>query len=505
MTTHAKRSVRAPRSILERLTPASDRVIVALVALASSLPGVRNDFVYDDVSLILSNDRVRNLAQWPEILTSSYWPPPFAQELYRPIATLLLAIEYAFGGGEPLIFRLVSYALYAASAVAVLALASRLLTRRAALLVAALFAAHPVHVEAVALAVNQGELLVAIIAVVMVCRYLARRRAGDLAIADWIILGALYAVAALIKETGFVLPGLLLAAELLVADNTSLRARVAKLWRGYLWLAAIGASLLLIRAVVLSGNVAGAVPAEALAGSGLGGRILTMLQVVPIWLRLLVWPAHLQIDYSPNEIVASPGFGLHEAAGLVLVLAAATIAYVARRRAPVVTFGLTWCAVALFPVSNMVVPTGIVLAERTLFLPSVGFLLAIGGGAEYLLTRVEWPIARARPVLVGALGVLTLLGIARSAERQRVWRNTAHLWAVTARDAPRSLRVKRAHVEAVAALMDDFKGQIAASATPWQVRKQLARLLRAMGEDTAAVAQLRLADSAQKAARPKAR
>jgi hypothetical protein len=83
-----------------------------------------------------------------------------------------------------------------------------------------------------------------------------------------------------------------------------------------------------------------------------------MLQVVPKWFRLLLWPAHLQIDYSPNEIVASTGMGSHELLGLAL--------WGDRRRdrrgqtaRAGVSFGLLWCAVSLFPVSN-IVPTSIV-------------------------------------------------------------------------------------------------------------------------------------------------
>src|SRR5262249_12606593 len=96
----------------------------------------------------------------------------------------------------------------------------------------------------------------------------------------------------------------------------------------------------------------------------------------PMWLRLLAWPAHLQIDYSPNEIVASTGLGPRELLGIAMIVAAIAVVYVARRRAPVVSFGLFWCGAALFPVSN-IVPTSIVLGERTLFLPSVGFLIAV--------------------------------------------------------------------------------------------------------------------------------
>lgn len=464
----------------------------AAVALAASLAGVLNQFVIDDVSLIEHNARAHSLLNWRELLTSPYWPPPFAPELFRPVTSLLMALEYALGGGGPLVFRIVSYGLYAACAVGVLALASRLLSRRVAVGTAVLFAAHPLHVEAVALGVNQAELLVALIAVVIVCRYVDVRRAGPVPVREWATFAALYAAAALIKENAFILPGLLLAAEWLLVPEVAFVARVRALWRGYAVLAGVGALLLLARGAVLSGNVGGAISAEALAGLGIGGRTLTMLQVVPTLLRLMAWPAHLQVDYSPDEIVASTSFGAREAAGLCLVLVALATAFAVRRRAPAASFGLAWCAVALLPVSNVFVPTGIVLAERTLFLPSVGFVLAVGAAAERLMAAASAPRARTHMVLAGLCGALALAGIARSAERHRAWRNSAHLWLVSSRDAPRSKRIKQVQRDAIAALVQEYEAAIVSAGKPWPLRNALALRLRLMGDDTAAVTQLRL-------------
>ena len=43
---------------------------------------------------------------------------------------------------------------------------------------------------------------------------------------------------------------------------------------------------------------------------------------------------------------------------------------------------------ALLPVSNLLVPTGIMLAERTLMLPSVGLMLAVGATLESVRGRL---------------------------------------------------------------------------------------------------------------------
>ena len=93
-----------------------------------------------DVSLILDNARAHDFGSWLAILTTPYWPPPFPPELYRPITSLLMSAEYVLGAGAPLVFRVVSYLLYAACSLAVFSFASRLVSHRVALAVALLFA-----------------------------------------------------------------------------------------------------------------------------------------------------------------------------------------------------------------------------------------------------------------------------------------------------------------------------------------------------------------------------
>jgi protein O-mannosyl-transferase len=404
---------------------ARDRWVVGFVALAASVAGLLNDFVYDDIAIIRDNVRIHGFEHWREILTLPYWPPPFVQQLYRPATLFLLALECRLGGGSPIVFRLVSYALYVMSALAVFWLASRLMSRRAALCSALLFAVHPVHVEAVALGVGQAELVVGILAVAMVYRYIERRRAGGLTTRDWLLLAVLYAVAALCKENGFVLPALLMAAELLPLDALSLRKRIAKLWLGYAGLAAVAAVLIAIRVAVLRGQAFHVVATASIAGLSIGGRAIAMLQIVPMWLQRFVFPAHLQVDYTPTT-AASGNSTFQVLAGVAIIVCALAIVVLSRRRAPVLAFGLAWCIIGLLPVSNLIA-TGVVLAERTLFLPSIGVVIAVGGLAEWILA--QRPGATPRRVATAACGVLLILGIVRSASRHHVW-NSKHLVVV---------------------------------------------------------------------------
>ena len=468
---------------------------VAAVALAASIAGLRNGFVQDDVVLIVENARLHDMGHWWRLFAVPFWPPPWSQDLYRPLTSVLLAGQYAAGDGAPLVFRLTSYLLYSAAAIALLRLAGAMLPWGVAVAAAAVFAAHPVHVEAVALAVAQNELLVGLLALVMTAWYLARRRdgAGTLAPGDWAWLSALYLAACLLKEQGLLLPALLLAAEWALVPRARSRRGLA---RGFTVLALVAVAVLIVRSRVL-GDVAGTFTAEALEGIGPAGRALTMLRVAPEWARLLLWPAHLQADYSPQEIVASTAFGMREAIGLALLLGVAALAVASRRKAPAVTFALLWTGITLLPVSNVLVPTGIVLAERTLFLPSIGLALLLGALAALVL-----PAAGARGRAAGAAllaGALVGLGVTRSAGRHGVWRDEATFTLHGVEDAPRSYRMQKAFGQLLFDHGRPEEGYVAyqraISLSPpqvmWRVRNDLARRLWEFGADTLALEQLK--------------
>jgi protein O-mannosyl-transferase len=420
---------------------------LVFLAVAASISGLFNQFAQDDFPIIWKNPAVHDLWHSYRFFAQPYWPKPFTPDLYRPLAVISYAVQWAIGGGSPLLFRIVSYALYAVTTLAVFRLARMLLPFAVAFAVAALFAVHPVHVEAVAMAVNQGELWVGLLSCLAVAWYLRVRRAGGpLGARTELGLAGLYLIGCLFKENALMLPGFLFAAEvLLLPAGEPLRARIARVRRLFLVLLLVAVSFFGIRTLVLSGDLLGTFVAEALAYLTVGQRALTMLAVVPHWFRLTLWPAHLQSDYSPGEIVAQTAWGSDQTLGALLLLLTILAALAAWRRHPVITFGIVWWAIALFPVHNVLVPTGIVLAERTLFLPSIGALLALGGLGALLAERAG---ARGRLALASAVGVLLILGTARSTTRHPVWADQFGLWYDTAnRDAVKSYRAHHALAE----------------------------------------------------------
>lgn len=428
-------------------------VIVVLVALAASVSGLGNGFAYDDHPIIVENPRVQQFSAVWDYFTTSYWGPSRGNSLYRPITVILFALQRVAGGGSPLPFHIANVALYVASCVAVLVLARAMLPAGAALLAAVLWAAHPVHVESVANVVGQSEMLVAIPLLLAVALYLRDRARGPLRDRTALTIASLYAFGLLCKENAIVLPGLLLAAELAFgrADGSfAPRAAAAKSLRQLASVLGLVTILfLLVRSAVLNG-VLGDLPHPALEGLSHGERLWVVLGLLPEVARLLVWPARLYADYSPDAVpvLASPSAG-HIAGAALLVAYVAALAWAWRReRSGVLVFALAWVPITYALVSNVLFATGVMIAERTLFLPTVGAALAAGWCAaaltRVLAARPPATVAPARTALVAlAVGVVTF-GTVRSAFRQPVWQDNATLFATTVVEAPGNFRAHNA-------------------------------------------------------------
>jgi hypothetical protein len=87
-------------------------------------------------------------------------------------------------------------------------------------------------------------------------------------------------------------------------------------------------------------------------------------------------------------------------------------------------------AAIAFPPVSTVIPIGVLVAERTLYLPSAGIAIAVGAAVTAIPGRRATVLAAA----------LVLLGAARSATRVPVWRDDVRLTESILEDSPSSYR-----------------------------------------------------------------
>ena len=137
--------------------------MTALVAVAPYAFGLDFPLLFDDRMAVLEHPDVQGPLDLHAIFTHNAWGNPRDYPNianYRPLSVLTLAATRAISG-SPLPFHAGNVGLHVAACLLLLALARRLgASAAAATLAACWFAAHPVHVEAVMLAVNREEILV---------------------------------------------------------------------------------------------------------------------------------------------------------------------------------------------------------------------------------------------------------------------------------------------------------------------------------------------------------
>jgi hypothetical protein len=280
-----------------------------------------------------------------------------------------------------------------------------------------LFAVHPVHTEAVANVVGRSELMAACGVIAMLLLHTRRSR--------WAI-GA-FAFALLSKEHALLAPVLVASLDFFERDPGRPEARRAfPLYAGY---AAVTVAWgVVVYALFHDARFANVDPFWTAMSAP--ARWLTMLGVIPVWIRLWFFPADLSADYSPQVTRAWPDQIELAVLGALMLGALIILAIRMRQRNPPVLFAVILLGVTMLPVANIIVPTGVIVAERTLYLSSVGAVLLIAAAAVALSQT------RYQAFLIPAAAALLIAGGVRTWTRNPVWRSNRDLLISTVASHP---------------------------------------------------------------------
>ncbi len=406
---------------------------IGLFALLLWGQTARFDFVWDDEIYIAQNMSIRSLANFPKFFcrmeAQSAETPSIS---YRPLRNAFYALLYALDGKEtpqPWIFHLANVLWHGAAAM-LLFLVALLLCQRltggvstaermASLLIALGFAAHPVISEAVCWAKCLDDLMAAVF-VLAAARSLLQWNQGGRgygAALVWFLL-AVFA-----KESAA--PFALAVFFLLHGFHKLPWRRSAKLAMPFLLAAFFYAAC---RHWVMGRSS----QCPPLSGT-YGQTLIDMFPVALEYWRLLWGIPPFCADY--NFMVGGPPhpfFSGGVLGGVFLVLFFGALAAWLWRRPEwrMSAFGLVWMALFLLPVSNLV-PMMQYMAERFLYLPLMGFLLALGALCLHL---------RRRGLAGAGAGLLILVWAASSRERLDIWHDEVTLFVQTSLANPASWR-----------------------------------------------------------------
>lgn len=411
-------------SPLENLRVAAG--LSAALAVLVFLNSLGNGFSYDDLHIMLENERIHGWDRFWEAITTPYWPIEEGEALglWRPVASGAYWLLWNAFGGSPLPFHVLNVAAHAGVTVLVTLLLGRLLPVGAAFIGGMIFAVHPVHTEVVANGVGFAELFGAA-AMLVGCLLFLRWRSEPFTAARILALSGVLVAGMLAKESAITVLGLFFLLDGFL-DNTTLSGLGAYIRRRWaLYAAMVGAAgLVFVARYQVLGSVADPLPplgAELLLEVP---RIWTLGEIWTHYVRLLFFPLDLSVEYSPGVIPIQLDWGPTNTLGAFLGLGFLVLALVGWRRwrpagesARAMAAGIVWFVITISPVTNFFFLSGTLLGERLLYAPSVGFSLGAGWALWMFVqrrTRITWA------VVVVAL----VLGSLRTLERNPTWKDT---------------------------------------------------------------------------------
>lgn len=357
-----------------------------------------HEFVFDDSTYITQNPLIKNLN------LSSIWAlfTNFYEWDYLPLTLLSFTLEYQFFGLDPTGYHVVNTTLHIINVCLLHGILLKLSdSKPLAFWTALIFAVHPVHVESVVWISERKNVLSMIFLLLAFRSYLGTK--------FWPSI-LFFLAACLSKISVVIFPLLLVLHDHCFADRT-FKANVIHKLPWFL------VSLAIVVVALMTHTEGGTLRDDV----GPWSTLLGMLVVFEEYLTKLFFPLNLNIWY-PIPKYQSPLSG----DVLAGILAVGAFIFLVRliKKDKLIFFGLMWYVISLLPVSH-IIPFPQMMADRFLYIPSIGLILAVVAGAQRIISnmgRIETGLAS-----LLAVGVV-LLFMSLNYHRSFVYENDFTLW-----------------------------------------------------------------------------
>ncbi len=418
--------------------------LLALLAACLLLPGLGGGFIFDDMPNIVENTPVHLTRTDSEsLIRAAYSFQPGNGS--RALSMLSFALDHWHAGLDARAFKITNLLIHVLTTWVLALFFRRLLmlaqwpVRRAvmgALVLAALWAIHPLQVSTVLYVVQRMQTLATLFMVLALWSYLCMRQAqmeGERSRQYGALVGLFWALGLASKEDAVLLP-----AYTLVLELTLLRFRAAQpslasgLRKGYFLLAAAGLLVYLLVAVPHYWYW------DAYPGRNFSSyeRLLTQGRVLTMYLGQMLLPLPHWLPFFYDDFAVSRGLWQPATTlpSVLLLCGLLVWAWRWRHDRPLFACGIFLFFVGHFMTSNVI---GLELVfEHRNQLPLIGIVLAVAD--LWMLAWRRWSVQM--PVFAGALVMVMLVLGAATVVRAYAWGEPLRFSQVSVEAAPKSPR-----------------------------------------------------------------
>ncbi len=431
MPTDIAPAARTRQNLLAALT----LCLVTLVVYSNSFQA---GFTLDN-RFILQQDRFHaaTLHNAGLIFRHTYWWPVAENGLYRPLTSLSYLLNYAIAANadRPEGYHWINAGLQCGNVVLAFFLVLRLMRRFwPAFFVAGIWAVHPLLTESVTNIVGRADLLSGFAVLGGVLVYLkSTESTGGRRLGCLVGLAASTAIGIFSKESSIAIVGVIAIVELTWWKGSD---SIRNLIDGFVaTLIPVGMFLVQRSAVLAAARPAFVAFADnPLVGAGFWTAHLTVIRIMVEYLGLIFWPAKLSADYSWAQIPLATGTWEDWLACSLVLALLVSLALLYRFSDTSFFFGC-FALLTFLPGSNLLFRIGTIMAERLLYLPSLGVIACVVLAVYAVAARVRGSLV----VPVVLIGIMVALG-SRAWTRNLDWRSDLSLAQSAVEVSPRSFK-----------------------------------------------------------------
>ncbi len=415
-------------------------ILIAALSFLVYANTLKHDFVLDDVAVIKNNRFVTaGLKGIPDILTTFYWEGYWNSNagLYRPLSLISFAIEYQVSPANPFIhhvFNVCYYALLCCLLYEFLCKVFNKTDRRFFLFAILLFIVHPIHTEVVANIKSRDELF-SLLFFLLSCRQLYVLPANGV---KRLVFSCLFFLLALLSKEGAIafIPVIFLI-DYMEEKNilTLIKKRAALLATTALWFAWHQYIILSSSSPRINYTYS---DNSLFASSSVLDQKATAFGMFARYIIKSFYPYTLSYDYSFNEIPIISFASIPAICGLLLFAAFIWLAFKTLKTNPLITFCVAMIIFPLLLTGNLLFNIGATMADRFLFIPTIGSCILICW-CVYTLFKINFSTKPAASVQYILLAVFLLFSV-QTFTRNKDWKDDFTLFKKDVTHAPGSAR-----------------------------------------------------------------
>ncbi|MDR4508429.1 MAG: tetratricopeptide repeat protein [Candidatus Brocadiaceae bacterium] len=428
-------------------------LLLIALPLAVYFNSLDNTFVYDDVFTITDNYFIRDWGNLSSFLTEDYFKNT-GEVTYRPLVTLSYFIDYSIWHLNPVGYHLTNVVLHVFTVLLVYLLIFHIVKNCIiAFLTGVLFAVHPLLAETVNGISYREDILTTAFFLCTVLLYIRSNRRNSRFIYLYPLSLSSYLLALCSKEMAITLPFIIIIFDWIFSGVHRIKKNVLRYYLGFVLASTF---YLFLRFVWFHNSVETQL---TYPDNSFVINLLTMPKVFCSYIKLLFLPAHLNADY----IVSGTRTPL-AAAFILSIIFLGVLGIIFMKlydHSRLIFFFLLWFVVTLVPALN-IIPIANIMAERYLYLPSVGFCLVLScimhgmwrklcavmpgnqssaasnSGNDRQPQRLN-NLFKATVLSCIVLVPVVLYSLA-TIKRNKVWKNPFVFWSETVQASPRSSR-----------------------------------------------------------------